>query len=384
MRVALFYQSLLSDWNHGNAHFLRGLVSELMARGHQARVFEPQDSWSYGNLLRFHGTSFLEGFRRAFPGLSSTRYNEPTLDLEAELDAVDLVLVHEWNTPALISRIAGYRKRHSCRVLFHDTHHRCVTDTAHVTLPALENYDGVLAFGDSVSDRYRRMGWGARVWTWHEAADIRVFRKLTPSEPRKDLVWVGNWGDEERTQELEQFFIAPVRDLKLRTHAYGVRYPDDARQRLQAAGIAYKGWVPNYDVPEVFSRFKATVHIPRRPYREALPGVPTIRVFEALACGIPLISAPWDDSEGLFREGRDFLIARDGAEMTRLLKLVLNDESIARSLSASGMETILARHTCAHRVDELLGIYRRLGSPAIRDQAPAQLPITAAWCGEEG
>jgi spore maturation protein CgeB len=44
----------------------------------------------------------------------------------------------------------------------------------------------------------------------------------------------------------------------------------------------------------------------------ALPGIPTIRVFEALACGIPLVSAPWDDAEGLFRPGEDFLVARDG------------------------------------------------------------------------
>jgi spore maturation protein CgeB len=40
-----------------------------------------------------------------------------------------------------------------------------------------------------------------------------------------------------------------------------------------------------------------------------LPGIPTIRVFEALACGIPLVSAPWDDSEHLFRPGEDFLVA---------------------------------------------------------------------------
>ena len=44
-----------------------------------------------------------------------------------------------------------------------------------------------------------------------------------------------------------------------------------------------------------------TVHVPRRPYVDALPGIPTIRVFEALACGIPLVSAPWRDEEGLFR-----------------------------------------------------------------------------------
>jgi spore maturation protein CgeB len=65
----------------------------------------------------------------------------------------------------------------------------------------------------------------------------------------------------------------------------------------------------------VFSRYRVTVHVPRRPYAEALPGIPTIRPFEAMACGIPLISAPWQDTEKLFRGGTDFLFASSGAEM---------------------------------------------------------------------
>jgi spore maturation protein CgeB len=370
MRVALFYHSLLSDWNHGNAHFLRGLISELLARGHEARVFEPIDSWSYQNLIQNEGDSFLGRFKRVFPKLSSIRYDVHTLDLESALEGVDLVLVHEWNTRTLIGRIAEYRNQHRCLVFFHDTHHRSVTNSAHITTPALQHYDGVLAFGESVTERYRRLGWGSKAWTWHEAADIRVFKKIDfPAERRQDVVWVGNWGDEERTEELEEYFVGPVRELSLQSEAYGVRYPDDAVKRLELAGVRYKGWIPNYDVPGVFARFKATVHIPRRPYREALPGVPTIRVFEALACGIPLVCAPWADSEGLFRKDRDFLMARDGAEMKRHLNVLIHDEGAARELAASGLDTILSRHTCAHRLDELFRISAQLGAggpPALK------------------
>jgi spore maturation protein CgeB len=95
-----------------------------------------------------------------------------------------------------------------------------------------------------------------------------------------------------------------------------------------------------------------------------LPGVPTIRPFEALACGIPLVTAPWDDAERLFRPGVDYLVARNSAEMTSHLRAVLHDAGLAASVAASGLETIRARHTCAHRVDELLGIVAELrGSP---------------------
>jgi spore maturation protein CgeB len=103
---------------------------------------------------------------------------------------------------------------------------------------------------------------------------------------------------------------------------------------------------------------------------EALPGIPTIRPFEALACGIPLVSAPWEDSEGLFTPGKDFITARDGGEMQRHLRAVLNDREMARELAEHGLRTVLRRHTCAHRVDELLAIYTQLaGVPAAEEIA---------------
>ena len=112
--------------------------------------------------------------------------------------------------------------------------------------------------------------------------------------------------------------------------------------------------------PEVFARRLATVHVPRRFYVEVLPGIPTIRVFEALACGIPLVSAPWSDSERLFRPGQDFLFARDGQEMERHLRALAADPDLRAALVASGLETIRARHTCAHRVDELMAVAAKL------------------------
>ena len=118
----------------------------------------------------------------------------------------------------------------------------------------------------------------------------------------------------------------------------------------------YGGWLPNHLVPEVFARFAVTVHVPRRPYAQAVPGIPTIRVFEALACGIPLVSAPWEDTEGLFTPGDDYVIARNGAEMLERLAVLLEDGAAAGAMAAHGLATILRRHTCAHRVDELLAI----------------------------
>jgi spore maturation protein CgeB len=135
-----------------------------------------------------------------------------------------------------------------------------------------------------------------------------------------------------------------------------VRYPDAVRHRLAVDGIEYGGWLPNFEVPQVFARFRCTVHVPRRAYRRALSGIPTIRMFEALACGIPLITAPWEDCEALFRPGTDYLVANNGEEMRSLLREVLGDAQRAAELSRNGLETIALRHTCRHRVAELLAI----------------------------
>jgi spore maturation protein CgeB len=285
------------------------------------------------------------------------------LALEEVLGDVDLVLVHEWNPPALIERIGRHRARGGrYTLLFHDTHHRSLTDAEAMSRINLDAYDGVLAFGDVIRERYVSLGWNRRAWTWHEAADARTFAPpLTPISPERDLIWIGNWGDDERSAELRSHLIEPVRDLELRATVHGVRYPDEALRELEAAGISFGGWIANYDAPAAYARHRMTVHIPRRPYVEALPGIPTIRVFEALACGIPLVSMPWADVEELFTPGFDFLIASDAGDMREKLKTLRDDADLRAAIAAHGIDTIRRRHTCGHRVDELFAILRQLG-----------------------
>jgi spore maturation protein CgeB len=359
VRIVLFYQSLISDWNHGNAHFLRGVASELLARGHKVNVYEPRNSWSVQNLLAENGWTPVVEFEQAYPQLESIRYDLDHLDLSQVLPGADLVVVHEWNEPELIRRIGAYRQSKGDFVLlFHDTHHRLA---GYESLPiTLQHYDGVLAYGQVLTDKYLHNRWAKRAWTWHEAADTRMFHPLRNIARTLDLVWIGNWGDDERTAELHEFLIEPVKALRLRAEVYGVRYPPEAIAALNDAGIRYRGWLPNYKVPEIFAASRLTLHIPRRPYVRELPGIPTIRPFEALACGIPLICSPWNDTEHLFTPERDYLVARDGEEMAQQIKRVLSDGSLAEELAQHGLATIRRRHTCAHRVMELLQIYSQV------------------------
>jgi spore maturation protein CgeB len=360
MKFVYFTHSLASCWNHGNAHFLRGVIRELIAAGHDVAVYEPEGSWSLGNLLADAGEDALAAYKAAYPELNSQTYSRD-IDLAAATDGADVVIVHEWNEEWLVAALGNLRKTGGAfRLLFHDTHHRAVSNPAAMRAYDLSFYDGVLAFGAVLADVYRKWGWGNRVFTWHEAADVRHFHSPSQEKPRAGIVWIGNWGDGERSAELQHFLFEPAREAGLPLDIFGVRYPAEALDLISKAGARYRGFLPNARAPEVFARHVATVHVPRRFYVTSLPGIPTIRVFEALACGIPLVSSPWEDREHLFRPGRDYLVANDGAEMTKHLRALAHDRDLRQELAANGLATIAARHTCAHRVEELLSIVARL------------------------
>jgi spore maturation protein CgeB len=372
MQIRLFAHSWISDWNHGNAHFLRGLARELVRMGHEVRCYEELGGWSLSNLEQEGEVAAraINGFHASYPELDVYFYRRdeglPAF-LNHELAGADLVLIHEWNEPEVVQEILGRKKRMGFRALFHDTHHRAYSNADQILRFPLHLFDGVLAFGEAIRRIYAD-GFGvARAWTFHEAADVSVFHPLERPQ-RNDVVWIGNWGDEERTGELMEFLVEPAGRLTAgniaaeeaavakRVLVHGVRYPREARETLRRSGIEYGGYLPNLDAPAVYAESRVALHVPRRQYANGLSGVPTIRVFEVLACGIPLVCAPWSDTEGLFRAGEDYLVARDGREMSALLAELLQSESNRRTLAASGLETIRRHHTCRHRAEQLMEI----------------------------
>ena len=359
MKCVLFYHAFSSCWNNGNAHFLRGVARELSALGHDVVIYEPADGWSRLNAVRDGGSASLNDVAALFPEVSIQPYG-CSLDLDAALDDADVVLVHEWNEPDLVKRIGRHRIAGGrFALLFHDTHHRAVTAPDELARFDLCGYDGVLAFGEVLRQIYLTLGWTNRAFTWHEAADTALYRPLPQIKPRDDLVWIGNWGDEERSAELRHYLIDPVAMLGLNAAIYGVRYPSDALDAIDAAGIHYGGWLPAHRAPEAFARARVTVHVPRGPYARSLPGIPTIRMFEAMACGIPIISAPWDDVEALFPEGTYWRVA-NGTEMQDALRVLLSDRELAAAMAAKARASVLTDHTCRHRAEQLLGIVSTL------------------------
>jgi len=368
LNIHYFAHSWVSDWNHGNAHFLRGLARSLKRLGHRVKCYEQLGSWSLSNLVRNEGERAIDAideFRRVYPDLNIHFYNlDATLEcfLNENLAGADVVIVHEWNEPQVVNAILGLKKHLGFRVLLHDTHHRAYTRAHEILRLRLDLFDGVLAFGEAVRRIYTD-GFGVeRSWTFHEAADVDAFKPVA-GDKSDDVVWIGNWGDEERTRELEEFLMGPAAALKdrYRTAVYGVRYPERALKRLAESGIEFRGYIPNLRAPQVYGRSKLSLHVPRRQYANGLSGIPTIRVFEALACGAPLVCSPWSDAEHLFRPGEDYLCVKDGRAMTAEMEHLLRDDKARQQMAAKGLDTVRQRHTCMHRAEQLAEICQELG-----------------------
>lgn len=344
MQFIVFTKSVISDWNQDNTQFLRGVASDLIRRRHKV------------NIVGLTAPQSTPDFRSAYPLLEGTVSGEPTLDLERVLETADVVVVDEGNSPDLVRRIGDHHAGHrEYRLYFHDTHQRAITNPRNDAYD-LFHYDAVLTCDNNLRDLYLKNGWAAQAVTWHRAVDTAVFRPLDRGQKEGDLVLIDDWVDDEQIKRLREFFIQPVKALGLKACVYGAGYPGDALDELRAAGIEHGGWLPDYKLPETFARYTATIYLPHASHSAAQECVPNIHPFEALACGIPLISAPWRDTEHLFRPGRDFLFAFDGMQMTSQLKILLARPDLRAALVRDGLETIQTRHTCAHRAGELLSI----------------------------
>lgn len=367
LHFRFFAHSWVSDWNHGNAHFLRGLVRQLVRMGHEVRCYEELGAWSLKNLVTNEkdlAVEAIDSFRQTYPEVDVRFYQQDDAlgeFLDGELRGADIVVLHEWNDPRLVNDVLERKERFGFRVLLHDTHHRAYTSAAEILRFHLHLVDGVLAFGDAIRRIYQD-GFGIpKVWTFHEAADTTVFRPLD-REKTWDVLWIGNWGDEERTRELMEFLIGPAHQLPHRKMlVHGVRYPEEGIRALKDAGIEYRGYLPNLSAPVVYAQSRLALHVPRRQYTNGLSGIPTIRVFEALACGAVLVCAPWNDAENLFRPGEDYVIAENCEKMTARIEELVRDESARAQIARNGLETILKRHTCQHRATQLLAICEELG-----------------------
>ena len=169
-------------------------------------MFEPADGWSRKNLIADAGSGsgsriFITLILCSKARFTTKRRSIPLLIWTARMLCW---FTNGIRTTSCVAIGEHHAEHPEYTLFFHDTHHRAATDPDAMAAYDLRHYNGVLAYGEVIRDIYKRNGWAREAWTWHEAADATVFRPRDEGPKQGDLVWIGNWGDGERGEELRR------------------------------------------------------------------------------------------------------------------------------------------------------------------------------------
>jgi spore maturation protein CgeB len=351
MKLVVFGLAVSSSWGNGHATLWRGLGRALAAAGHRL-VFIERDR------------SFYAAHRDPLPlpGLEVVIYPDwPAVAgrAAAELADADAGIVTSYCPDTQPAVELLFEARIGCRCFYDlDTPVTFAALDAGETvayLPAegLGGFDLVLSYtGGPALDRLRAELGARRVAALYGSVDPEAHR---PAPPRAalaaDLSYLGTHS-RDRQAALERLLLAPARARPdLRFLVGGAQYPADTSWPANVRLIPH---VAPGDHSEFYASSPLTLNITRAPMA-ALGHCPAARLFEAAACGVPVLSDVWDGLSDFFEPGTEILLADEpGAALEALALPAAHKLAIGRRARAR----VLARHTAAHRAAELIDLVR--------------------------
>jgi spore maturation protein CgeB len=336
--------SITSSWGNGHATTYRGLMRELVRRGHRVSFLERDLPWYADNRdlpKPPYGATYV------YRSLRELKRRFQTIIRQADLVIVGSFVPEGSEVGAWVT--------HEARgaTAFYDidtpvTLARLVRDDAdYLTRALVRRYDLYLSFtGGPVLEHLERR-YGARAArALYCAVDPAIYAPLA-RRPRWDFGYMGTYSD-DRQPALERLLCAPARAWpEGRFAVVGPQYPAD---------IAWPGNVRRIEHLSparhraFYTNQRFTLNITRAAMVRA-GWSPSVRLFEAAACATPVISDDWPGIESFFTSGRDILIARSTAECFAYLRET--PEAERRAIGRRARERVLSSHTAAHRAAEL-------------------------------
>jgi spore maturation protein CgeB len=230
---------------------------------------------------------------------------------------------------------------------------------AYIGPRGLRDFDLVLSFTGGAALGELRERLGARdVRTLYGHVDPHVHRRVAPvSNYVCALSYLGTYA-QDRQAALERLFVEPARRLPgLEFLIGGAQYPHDFPW---TRNIRFVRHMPPSEHPGFFSSSRWTLNVTRRAM--AVNGYcPSGRLFEAAACGTPVITDDWEGLPGFFTPGEEIVIARTAQDVVDALEL--SDGEVDR-IALAAYERVLAQHTSAHRALELERMLEDARAPA--------------------
>lgn len=343
--------SITSSWGNGHATTYRGLVRELAARGHRVLFLERDVPW-YAASRDLPEPPY--GETRLYGSLDELRDR-----FAARVAAADFVVVGSY-VPEGIAVGDWATRTAAGATAFYDIDTPVTLaqlargECGYLSPELIPRYDAYLSFtgGPTLARLERRYG-APFARPLYCSFDPALYRPL-PVEPEWDLAYMGTYSA-DRQPPLDRLLIEPARRLqKARFAVAGPLYPESIRWPANVERIEH---LPPEEHARFYNAQRFTLNITRADM-VAAGYSPSVRLFEAAACGTPIVSDYWVGLETFFALGEEILIARTPAEVVQYLREIPERER--RALGARARARALAAHTAAHRAEELLGYARGL------------------------
>jgi spore maturation protein CgeB len=365
MNILFFGLSITSSWGNGHATTYRALVRALVAAGHRVTFFERDQPW-YADNRDLHS---IEGAR-----IHLYEKPEDLTQYGAEIRSADAAIVGSYVPEAislahlLFSEVPGV-------VAFYDIDTPVTLakleagDFEYIDRKTIPKYDLYLSFTGGPTLKTLEKKYGAR-------RAQALYCSVEPqhyfpeqSVPKWDLGYLGTYSA-DRQPGLQQLLLAPAQELSERRFVVaGPQYPEEI---LWPANVARIEHLSPAEHRRFYNQQRFTLNLTRQAMRKAGYS-PSIRLFEAAACGVPIISDHWPGIEAIFTPDEDILIAQSPGDVVSFLRDLSPER--ARNIGRRGRERILAEHTAAHRARQLEAYLSRAKEPAPKRINPMEMAV---------
>lgn len=350
MKVVIFGLTITSSWGNGHATLWRGLCSALSRRGHQIVFFERDVPYYAGNRDLW---SLSEG---ATLRLYSS-FDDVTAEARTHLNEADLAITTSYCPDGAAASELVLTSRAQIKA-FYDldtpvTLDRLQKGEAVEYLPpnGLCDFDLVLSYtGGRALDELRDKLGARRVSPLYGSVDPDTHFPVAPlGEYRCDLSYLGTYAA-DRQAALEELFIEPAREMPGRKFLIGgALYPQFFPW---TANIFFVKHMPPPLHPAFFSSSRATLNVTRKAMAE-YGYCPSGRLFEAAACGVPLLTDQWEGLDYFYQPGAELLTVTRSSDVVDALER--SDSELAR-MARAARERTLDQHTAESRARELESI----------------------------
>lgn len=346
MKLVIFGLTVSSSWGNGHATLWRGLIRALGDRGHDVVFFERDVPYYASHRDR---REIAGGRLVLYPDWDSVR-----VQAERELAGADVGMVTSYCPDGIAASALILNSAVPARVFYDlDTPVTLERFAAGEPVPyigerGLRDFDLVLSFtgGPALAELRDRLG-ARRVVPLYGSVDPLVHRPVPPQEDyRADLSYLGTYSA-DRQAMLAELLLEPARRMPERRFVIGgSQYPAGFSW---SANIHYKYHIPPPDHPAFYCSAPLVLNVTRRPMAQ-MGYCPSGRLFEAAACGVPVVSDEWPGLEESFDPGSEILIARSADDVVAALEL---PRSELTRIGAAARERALTDHTAERRALEL-------------------------------